>query len=166
MTDIRKEAKDKSKPIVQWLCGLDVSADITEGVMRTLVDKIADQIEPLLGRIAELEKLMHPEEMMKHIDCQIKIKELETKIIFINKQNEALNALVRANSAMGQGDIDGFVADYPEIQELEAKNVELESKLEKITGALKLVAGCKQHELQSCPCHITTKEVLKEIEGG
>lgn len=53
----------------------------------------------------------------------------DAKIAELNRQLEAMNSLVRANSSLGQGDIDGFVADYPEIEDLKEKIAALEADI-------------------------------------
>jgi len=40
----------------------------------------------------------------------------------------------------------------------------LYTKLEKVKEALKLFVKCQQHDYQSCPCHVTAEQALKELE--
>lgn len=75
-------------------------------------------LDLIAKRDQEIERL---KEELGEYQLDPKIAVLEKKIAELKQKTEALNALVRANSAQGQGDIDGFVADYPEIESLKAE---------------------------------------------
>jgi predicted RNase H-like nuclease (RuvC/YqgF family) len=64
------------------------------------------------------------------------IERLERENAALRKQLEAMNELVRANSSQGQGDIDRFVSDYPEIETLSDKLREANIRVECLEEAL------------------------------
>ena len=59
------------------------------------------------------------------------LNSLRARVAELVSQNKALNALVRANSSQGQGDIDSFVSDFPEIESLKQRSAELVAAIDR-----------------------------------
>lgn len=102
----------------------------------------------------------HPEGGKRHlyIHCRCDMEAKEKEIQLLRKTVGTTEHVTILQEA--------FQRDWKaNFEKVEAENDQLRTRLNKAVEALKLFALCKQHDFQSCPCHITANQTLKEIGG-